>query len=184
MLLKFHHGVTPSLTLKPLPSPCWHLPGWHPDLEVQPQQPPRQGLDRSRRKKHLGRTFQRLWGQRQGRAEGRGRPWCTEGQGLEGRAGFPHQKAALQAEPNCTEALAACQRCRKPAEVQIMLICTHTGASGALEAGQGEREAGGKDEEEEEQGEDLHTKMLGLCVWGGSISKARIQMIPTKPKLS
>lgn len=38
-------------------------------------------------------------------------------------------------------------------------------------------------EEEEEEGEDLHMKMLGL--WGGGgISKARIQMIPTKPKLS
>lgn len=88
---------------------------------------------------------------------------------LEGREGFPHQKAALQAEPNCTEVLAACQRRRKSAEVKIMLICTHTGGSGALEAGQGEtgREGGGKEEEEEEEGENLHTKMLGLCVWGG-----------------
>lgn len=118
--------------------------------------------------------MQQLWGKGQreeaGPGAGRGQGWV-----------FLHQKKQLQAEPKCSEVLAACQRRRKSAEVKIMLICTHTGGSGALEAGQAEREARGK---EEEEGEDLHMKMLGLCVWGGSISKARIQMIPTKPKLS
>lgn len=92
------------------------------------------------------------------------RPALVQGEpSAEGRAGFLQQRAALQAEPNCREVLAACQGCRKSAEVKILLICTHTGDREPWKQGR-ER---GREEEKRRRRERTCTRKCWAYVCGG-----------------